>query len=62
MEEFKETVFSRHNRPHVSSQRLWQCAQGLHRFKPYGVPVSKKDQGHYLPSLTKKLSPNDNYS
>jgi hypothetical protein len=48
MEEFKETVFSGHNRPdaHMSSQRLWQRAQGLND----------------LPSLTKMLSPNDNCS
>jgi hypothetical protein len=41
MEDFKEAVSSRHNRTdaHMNSQRLWQCAQGLHRSKSEGVPA-----------------------
>ena len=40
MNDFKETMSSRHNRmeTHVNSQRLWQRAQGPYRFKPDEVP------------------------
>ena len=58
MEDTKQAVSSRLNRTdaHVNSQRLWQDARGLHRFKPDGVPVLRGKSGHELPSLTKKLS------
>ena len=45
MDDSKETVSSRHDRPdaHINSQSLWQHAQGLHRSKSDGVPVLKSE-------------------
>jgi hypothetical protein len=40
----------------MNSQRLWQQAQRLHRFKAARVPPSvERRSRHELPLLTKKL-------
>lgn len=59
MEYSKETMCFRHNRTnaHVNSQRPREDAQGLHRFKPDGVPVMRGKSGQKPPSITKELSP-----
>ena len=53
MGDTKETVSSRHNRTdeHMRSQRLWQHAYGLHRFKP-GLRMGSR---HTVSFPTKKL-------
>lgn len=53
-----KTMSSRHNKTdaHMNSQRLWQHAQGLHRFKPEGVPALRRGHGHGFLLLTKQLS------
>lgn len=61
-----ETVSSRHTRAdtHMNSQRLWQHAQDVHKFKSDRVSVlrgeveGKQTQG---PTLTKKLSTVDTH-
>lgn len=57
----KKMVYSRYNRTdeHMSSQRLWQHAHGLHKFNPDRVPAQRGRSGNVLPPLTKKLSAAD---
>lgn len=47
-------MMSRHDRTdtHMISERLWQHAQGLHRFHPDGALVLKGRHKDELPSLT----------
>ena len=56
-------MFSRHNRTDtlMNTQRLWQHAQGLHRFKADGDPVLRGESGHALPFITRKLPSIDNH-
>ena len=56
MEDAKETMPSRHNTTDVHMN-----SQGLHNFKPVGVPALRRGGGYELPSLSKKLSPIDNH-
>ena len=44
----KKRVSSRNSRidVHINSQRLWQHAQGIHRFTSVGVPVLRGESGH----------------
>lgn len=66
MEDFMESVTFRlalgfkADAQHGSSQKLWQHAQGLRRFKQDKVPVLHERCRHDLPSLFKNLSPIDN--
>jgi hypothetical protein len=39
---------------HKNSQRQWHHTQGLHRFKPDGIPVLRRGSGLQLPLLAKK--------
>jgi hypothetical protein len=52
----KETVSSRLNRTetHMSSQRLWQHAQDLHRFKPDEIPELRRGSRHGVPQGPRK--------
>ena len=53
----RNTVFQTHKTDvHMSSQRLWQHAQSLHRSKPDGVPALRWRSTLRLTLLTKKLS------
>lgn len=53
---------SRHYRmdERMSSQKLWQQAQGRRRFSPERVPELTGGSGHKTPSLSKRLSLIDN--
>ena len=54
----KETVSSRTNKTdaHMNMQRLWQHAQGQHRFKPGKIPELREGARHRLPPLIWKIS------
>ena len=49
----KKTVLSKHNRTdmHRNYWRLWQCTQGLNRFKPDTVVALKGRREHKVPPL-----------
>lgn len=53
MDDAKQTVSSKHNRAdvHMSSKRMWQPAQRLHRFKPVGIPALRGGKGYRYSNL-----------
>lgn len=63
MDDFQETVSTRHNRTvgHMNSLRLWQQAQGLLYVQArWSYSIEKVGSGNGFPFLTKKLFENDN--
>lgn len=49
-EDFKETAFSRSSRAgiHISSQRLGQHVQYIHRLKLDKIPAQRRGSGHKI--------------
>lgn len=55
MGDFKETLFSRHNRAGVDVNP-WICehGQGLHKFKPVKMPAQSSEKGLKNPTSTRE--------
>lgn len=57
MDDFIEIMVFRHNRAnvYVSSWKLWQQVEELHRLKTDEIPAERKEGGHKIPPLADKI-------